>query len=284
MNPWDVLGVAHSINDAMHRNLEERQMKHNQLLSYVVSHTSMIWADRFIKELISKTSVPDQSNPTPLLDFKAISTKYRAGSKRLLLFDYDGTLTPIVKIPNDAIPPPEMLLALEELVADKRNIVFIISGRDQEFLDKWLGHIKGLGLSAEHGSFIKYPRSKWINLAAEIDLAWKQEVGEIFDYYTERTQGILKTHKGSFVEHKRCSITWHFRLADPDYGIFQAKECQNHIEEAIQKNYPVEVMVGKKNLEVRPISMNKGEIVKRLVLGRQPSCDFVFCVGGIYIY
>jgi trehalose-6-phosphatase len=53
------------------------------------------------------------------------------------------------------------------------------------------------------------------------------------------------------VEHKRCSITWHYRLADPEYGIFQAKECQYHLEEAILSKLPVEVIVGKKNLEVR---------------------------------
>jgi trehalose-phosphatase len=56
---------------------------------------------------------------------------------------------------------------------------------------------------------------------------------------------------GSFIEHKRCSITWHYRLADPDFGSFQAKECQNHLENAILSKLPVEVMIGKKNLEVR---------------------------------
>ena len=166
-----------------------------------------------------------------------------------------------------------MLRALAILVKDPKNYVFVISGRDQFTLDSWLGHISGLGLSAEHGCFIKYPEdsSKWLNLSEEIDLAWKNDVAEIFTYYTERTQG-------SFIEHKRCSITWHYRLADPEYGAFQAKECQNHLENAILSKLPVEVLVGKKNLEVRPISINKGGIVKRLTSQRKAS-DFVFCVG-----
>jgi trehalose-phosphatase len=42
-------------------------------------------------------------------------------------------------------------------------------------------------------------------------MSWKNDVLEIFTYYTERTQG-------SFVEHKRSSITWHYRQADPEYG------------------------------------------------------------------
>lgn len=37
-------------------------------------------------------------------------------------------------------------------------------------------------------------------------------------------------------------------------------------------------MVGKKNLEVRPIAINKGEIVKR-ILYMNPDAEFIFCAG-----
>lgn len=40
----------------------------------------------------------------------------------------------------------------------------------------------------------------------------------------------------------------------------------------------VEVLVGKKNLEVRPLAVNKGEIVKR-ILYDNPDSEFVFCAG-----
>ena len=68
-------------------------------------------------------------------------------------------------------------------------------------------------VSAEHGCFLKYPEKNatWINLSENIDMSWKTDVAKIFDYYTERTLG-------SFVEHKRCGITWHYRMADPEYG------------------------------------------------------------------
>jgi trehalose 6-phosphate synthase/phosphatase len=36
--------------------------------------------------------------------------------------------------------------------------------------------------------------------------------------------------------------------------------------------------VGKKNLEVRPIAVNKGEIVKR-ILYKNPDAEFIFCAG-----
>lgn len=45
----------------------------------------------------------------------------------------------------------------------------------------------------------------------DIDMSWKEDVKEIFEYYTERTPG-------SFIEEKQCSLTWHYRKADPKYG------------------------------------------------------------------
>lgn len=50
-----------------------------------------------------------------------------------------------------------------------------------------------------------------MDLLEEIPMTWKQDVLPIFEYYTERTPG-------SFVEQKKSSLTWHYRLADPDYG------------------------------------------------------------------
>lgn len=40
----------------------------------------------------------------------------------------------------------------------------------------------------------------------------------------------------------------------------------------------MEILLGKKNIEVRPASINKGEIVKR-ILAQHPDADFVICAG-----
>jgi trehalose 6-phosphate synthase/phosphatase len=91
------------------------------------------------------------------------------------------------------------------------------------------------------------------------------------------------TRVGSFIERKKIALTWHYRRADPEYGAFQARECQKHLDRTVAKKYDVEVMTGKANLEVRPRFVNKGEIAKRLVLdygegpGKAP--EFVLCLG-----
>ncbi|KAG0740386.1 hypothetical protein G6F62_007284 [Rhizopus arrhizus] len=273
VNPWDYSGVAKAINDALVMSEEEKLTRHMQLLAHVKSNTTSFWAHSFAKTLIQTCLLSEQSKNTPKLRLDYLQEQYQQSSKRLLCFDYDGTLTPIQKTPMAAIPPKDMLEYLEKLCQDPRNEVWIISGRDENALTHWLGHIENLGLSAEHGSFVRYPSSKkWINLMEHFDMNWKNDVLEIFTYYTERTTG-------SFIEHKRCAITWHYRLADPEYGAFQAKECQNHLEQAILSKFPLEVLIGKKNLEVRPAMVNKGEILKRLLSSRSTPFDFVMCCG-----
>jgi trehalose 6-phosphate synthase/phosphatase len=121
-------------------------------------------------------------------------------------------LTPIVSTPSEAKPVPDLLACLQTLCDDPRNIVWVISGRDQKTLDGWLGSVQGLGFSAEHGCYLKPPNGQeWSSIVDDVDMSWKQDVAEIFAYYTERTQG-------SFVENKKSSITWHYRQADATFG------------------------------------------------------------------
>ncbi|KZF21749.1 glycosyltransferase family 20 protein [Xylona heveae TC161] len=277
INPWDLGGVAKCIDDALTMAAPAKLAQHKKLYEHVTKDTVQAWSDNFLQRLLTNLSSFDQSIATPALDRAKLLAQYRQAKKRLFMFDYDGTLTPIVKDPQSAIPSDRVLRTLKTLASDPRNAVWIISGRDQAFLDEWMGHISELGLSAEHGSFIRLPRSDdWENLTEKTDMDWQKEVIDIFQHYTERTQG-------SFIERKRIALTWHYRRADPEYGAFQARECQKHLEETVAKKWDVEVMTGKANLEVRPTFVNKGEIAKRLVAeygheaGQPP--EFVLCLG-----
>ena len=111
-----------------------------------------------------------------------------------------------------AVPSEETLLALDRLSSDPRNLVYIISGRDGDFLQQHLGHLTRIGMSAEHGGFIREPgATSWSNFTESLDMSWMDEVLEIFKYYTERTTG-------SHIEVKKSSITWHYRSSDPEWG------------------------------------------------------------------
>ncbi|GAB1196081.1 glycosyltransferase family 20-domain-containing protein [Aspergillus pseudonomiae] len=277
INPWDTAGVAGAINQALTMSPGDRKASHQKLYKHVTTNTVSAWSTQYLSRLLTNLSSFDQSVATPALDRAKLLKQYRKARKRLFMFDYDGTLTPIVKDPQAAIPSDRVLRTIKTLAADSRNAVWIISGRDQAFLDEWMGHIPELGLSAEHGCFIRKPRSDdWENLAERSNMGWQKEVMEIFQHYTERTQG-------SFIERKRVALTWHYRRADPEYGAFQARECRKHLEETVGKRWDVEVMAGKANLEVRPTFVNKGFIASRLVneygTGPGQAPEFIFCSG-----
>ncbi|KAJ7646443.1 trehalose-phosphatase-domain-containing protein [Mycena polygramma] len=210
--------------------------------------------------------------PTPYIPKDLLSSRYHAARKRLFFFDYDGTLAPIVQTPSMAVPSRGTLAALEGLAADPRNVVYVISGRDAAFLETHLGHLARVGFSAEHGAFMREPGvdRPWIDFTARLDMGWMDEVEKVFQHYTELTEG-------SNIELKKTSITWHYRASDPEWGLSQCKECHKYLEKNLADK-PIEISLGKKNLEVTPLAVNKGEIVKRL-LYHNPDADFIFCAG-----
>jgi trehalose 6-phosphate synthase/phosphatase len=63
-----------------------------------------------------------------------IRQQYQGARRRLLLFDYDGTLVDFAPTPAEAKPTSAMLRLLGSLTADPRNTVVIISGRDHATL------------------------------------------------------------------------------------------------------------------------------------------------------
>lgn len=272
INPWDLGGVAAMINRGLLMPEDERARRQAALYKVVTTHTSHTWAAVLVRMLLSQIGTENTAHQTPFMEQSKLEVSYNSAKRRLLLFDYDGTLTPIVKVPSMALPSDAALTALERLSQDPKNLVYIISGRDSAFLEQHLGHLKNIGFSAEHGCFIREPGSeKWTNLTETLDMSWMPEVEELFNYYTERTTG-------SFIEMKKSSITWHYRASDPEWGMFQCKQCLDLLENNLVSKRPIEVLVGKKNLEVRPLAINKGEIVKR-ILYNNPDADFVFCAG-----
>ncbi|KAF9809969.1 hypothetical protein IEO21_07199 [Rhodonia placenta] len=272
VNPWSLEEVAAAIHQGLLMSDEEKLSRHQKLYKTVTTHTSHTWAAMLAKMLLAQVGRQNLARQTPPMPKDRLESRYHAAKKRLFLLDYDGTLAPIVRVPSAAVPSPETLEALERLSSDPRNVVFIISGRDGHFLEQHLGHLKNLGMSAEHGGFVREPGAPdWTNFTESLDMSWMDEVLEIFRYYTERTTG-------SHIEVKKSSITWHYRSSDPEWGLFQCRQCQDLLENNLARKRPIEVLVGKKNLEVRPLAVNKGEIVKR-ILYYNPDAEFVFCAG-----
>jgi trehalose 6-phosphate synthase/phosphatase len=276
VNPTNTAQVANEIAKCLSMSDEEKKTLHAKLYEYVTTNTSQAWNARFLSLLFEELEYDATHTITPVLDNNALVDAYKNSTERIFMFDYDGTLTPIVRDPERALPSDRVVRTLKRLAQEPGNKVWIISGRDQNFLSTWLGHIDELGLSAEHGCFLRYPgQSEWKNLAETIDMGWQEIAAEVFQKFTEKTAG-------SFIERKNVALTWHYRRAELGLGDHMASLCLKEMQEAL-KGSPVEVMEGKANLEVRPKALNKGEIVRQLVVGMRKDngegAQFIFCAG-----
>jgi len=278
VNPWDHTELALSLQDALTVPIDEMMLRHEERSGVVRKFGVHWWFRVMITELEEAHAVVQQHLMTPALDTRKVFRQYLGAGSRLFLLDYDGTLTGIRGKPEDAAPSPELLRSLRMLCRDPLNYVYIISGRDRKWLEHSLRGIDRLGLSAEHGCYLRpvptddqRDAPEWKTLIREEDLTWKDAVLERMQYYTDRTPG-------SLIEHKSASLAWHYRLADDEFGQRQAHELMSLLEQGVVPHHPVAVLAGKKNVEVRPRAASKGSIVKELV-GGHGRPEFVLCVG-----
>lgn len=266
VNPYDGLVMADAINSAL-LTLEKFDL-------YPIAAELKVqnWIESGLGRLLRHELKHEVTTSTPELDTSKFVSAYKAAERRLFLLDYDGTLTPIVKDPAAAVPSDRLKDILTKLCDDPKNEIWIISGRDQGFLDKWLGTFK-LSMSAEHGCFVRHAGEKeWTDLVAQADNSWQPIVMDILQNYTDRTQG-------SSIEKKKAALTWHYRRSDPVFGAFQASNLRTYLQTAVATCYPVDIMAGKANVEIRPRMFNKGEIVRSIFRAEKEKPGFVVCIG-----
>jgi len=229
--------------------------------------------------------VPPESShslPSPL-DHEKLMNTYMKSSRRIFFLDYDGTLSPIVDKPEDAHPSAELKHLLNQLSNDRKNRIYIISGRDKKTLASWLGDLR-LGMSAEHGCFLLPFTStpdgvlpevgEWKDLVQEkkFDVSWKDKVVGVFNSYVTKL-------KGSVVECKEYAVTFHYRLCDKDSkGVVQ--DLRKDLQDLTLQYSTLNVLKGKKSVEARIKGITKGVIIRHILDVNKRECvNFVLCVG-----
>ncbi len=197
---------------------------------------------------------------------KELVSNYRESKQRLILLDYDGTLVPFRKRPEDANPDEEILKLLETLATDPKNEVVLTSGRDRDTMEKWFGG--GIDCIAEHGALIKEKGKEW-EVIASSEEEWKKEIRPILEMHVDKTHG-------SFIEEKEFSIAWHYRNVNPELGHKRAKELVDNLEIAIDS---LNLQVLKENMliEVQDASVNKGKAA--LYWTAKKEWDFILAIG-----
>jgi hypothetical protein len=194
VNPWDYRQCADAIKTAVEMKPEEREIGWLKLYKDVMHHTGAHWLKSFI-DTLSKVWNEQQARGTisiPRLSVNVLGDKYKRSQRRLFILDYEGTLAPWGSPTSIILTSPQRTLdALNDILLDEKNVVYVMSGRRPEELDRLFRRVPNLGLIAENGCFIKeFESDEWIEMvgAGEVN-NWKKNVTGIIDYYRERTPG-----------------------------------------------------------------------------------------------
>jgi trehalose 6-phosphate synthase/phosphatase len=170
VNPWNLDDVNDAMLVALKMGRPERQLRQEKHYKYVSTHDVAYWARSFDQDL--QRACKDHSSMVIVKvglamgfhvvalgpDFEKllpehINPVYSQTSNRLILLDYDGTVMPQDLI-NKA-PSQEVIRTLNKLCSDRKNTVFLVSGRGKDELDQWFAPCESLGISAEHGYFTR---------------------------------------------------------------------------------------------------------------------------------
>jgi trehalose 6-phosphate phosphatase len=191
--------------------------------------------------------------PHALRDAEELARRI-AGRRPAIFLDYDGTLTPIVDRPEDAVISRSMRQAVRGLA--ERCPVCVVSGRDRRVVQQLMG-VDDLIVAGSHGFDIWSPREGTLEHDAGGDFE------ELIERVTARVREEADPIEGSLVEPKKASVALHYRLvADADRPRIAA------IVDRLLAEHPDELKVtpGKMVYEIQPrLEWDKGRAVLYLL-------------------
>jgi trehalose 6-phosphate phosphatase len=191
--------------------------------------------------------------PHALADGEQLARRL-AGRRPAVFLDYDGTLTPIVDRPEDALISASMREAVLALAA--RCTVCVVSGRDRRVVQQLMG-VYDLVVAGSHGFDIWSPDTGTVE--REEGAGFEELLGRV----TARLREEVGSIDGALIEPKRSSVALHYRL------VGEAERARIAVVvDALLADHPGELKVtpGKMVYEVQPgLDWDKGKAVLYLL-------------------
>ena len=268
INPNDTEEIERSIYEALTMDEDEKMKRLKSMQKRISTQTVKKWATDFVGELESIKSQNIGINKKVITQNKLSFLKkdYDKAEKRLIVLDYDGTLSAFVKNPEDAKPTERTLDLIRDMVSDPKNKVVINSGRNHDILDKWFEGID-LDLAAEHGAFYKSD-GRWHQNMKEKPV-WDEEILDIIHRTIDKTPR-------SELEVKETALVWHYRNSDIWLAEMREKQLVNELMGPVSR-HDFQIMRGNKIVEIKSPDHHKGSEVERLL--KNNNYDFVMAIG-----
>ena len=269
VNPYDEEGMGERIAEVLALSEDHCLERMTALHRRICARNVHLWAEKFLSTL-RNVQHSKRTRPLTTRERQQLLVTYARASRRVLLLDYDGTLTPLVPMRQRAFPTPQLLAVLRALHGDPRNLVAVISGRDRHTLEQWLGD-SGCILVAEHGAWFREGTGRaWRTIRSELNDDWKATIRPLLEHVVEQTPG-------SSLEEKDFSMVWHYRMADPEFGLWQARELYSQLQGMLAST-GLQVQNGNKIVEVKWADVHAGKVASHL-LERVPQSDFILAIG-----
>lgn len=265
--------IVQAIKEALEMPLSEKVERNRSMQQRLRRYDIARWSNDFVEAISEVKKVQEEFAVRKLSDatWEEMKSRYAQAKTRLMMLDYDGTLVGFRGKPSQAGPDEEVIMLLKKLSSDGKNTVVVVSGRDRQTLNDWLGNLD-IRLVAEHGAWIQKTNGQWKHVDPTITTNWKHVIRPILELYSDRTPG-------SFVEEKDFSLVWHHRRADPELGSIRTQELRVAISD-FTANLDVGVFEGSKILEIRQLGINKGRAAERWL--EKERWDFIFTAGDDY--
>jgi trehalose 6-phosphate synthase/phosphatase len=272
VNPWDADGVVEHLARALELHAVERRRRMETMSRRVEALDCRKWADGFLTRLGRHSRRDRRVKPPPTVDDEILARlqrRFARARSRTILLDYDGTLREIEPHPDLAVPTRDIRALLRELARLPATDVHIVSGRRRRTLDQWFGQLP-VHLSAEHGYLAKGPGGEWRTLL-DLDLSWMRPIERLL-------RKVAADVPGAHVERKSCSVAWHYREAEPEYGSWRALELLNDLGQHLA-NANAEILRGHRVIEVRARGVDKGVYVHDVFPDGKEPTHFVIGLG-----
>ena len=264
INPYDEEEIAEAIFQALNMPLPEQRERIKMMQQRISRYDVFKWSAEFMKSLqkvkqVQATFLSKKINSSVRNE---IVSRFKKAKRRAIFLDYDGTLVGFQNDPQAAGPDPALHQLLTSLENDKRNVVTIISGRDPETLERWLGEHQ-VNLIVEHGVWLKRLGKDW-QMSDNINSSWKPLIRSLMETFVDRTPG-------TFIEEKNYSLVWHYRKGELVQSELRANELKEELRSMIA-NHNLEIMEGNKVIEVKAGGINKGVAAMRFLKDQEFDC------------
>lgn len=190
------------------------------------------------------------SSPAPALQHQKSICDTIKGSRLALFLDYDGTLTPIVRRPEDATLAEPMRALLRELA--EHHTLGIVSGRDRKNVEGMVG-LDNIVYAGSHGFDIRGPDGM------EMQHEQAKRVLPALHQARAKLEQRLAAIEGARLEPKRFALAVHYREVTDESDVQRVEEL---VDEVQREHSELRKKGGKKIFELQPdVPWDKGEAV-----------------------